>query len=570
MKKYNITSLYALLAFFLTFTLVNSCKIKNPVEGVGITIKASAVGAPNIFRVINANTGYSDPQFENAIVKISGKDASLIYTADGSKIIKIIEGQFGLSIRTGVKASADNPIKFNILISIPGYLELYMPYEISNETPVTNTISLINLTNPPSSVSSKDTFSNVSASGELMDTLKFATPIPLNGNGYAVIKINPGTKFFDENGNPFVGKVNAKAVFIEPKTEEELYTFPGNKSGMLIYDSSLNNPKMYIVNPYAWVTLEFSNNGKVFKKPPSFGVSGVSISVSSKGSSSTWHPGSGAGSSGGAGGDDTYTNPFSFTSTGFGGGSSSTRRMPNGSSRANVDLVTTQKVSLSLGQNKEEFSNYEFYSILRNKADQNVLGQTKINFTSSETVLSVDAPSSTISTSELIIEIINKSTKVKTIQVVNSSAGTSIKINLPAPPAKEYYFIVRFAVTCPDKKRIILDEGHTVYLIPENDYQRTIRTVDGRKIFPQDKAINGVKWDQYIVGPDFEENGKRYSTLKIPIGAVKSNTTYRASTIYGNKGRVDNDQNQPLVTPAAFPPNQDYIMELDMEANSCD
>ena len=70
MKKYNITSLYALLTFFLTLTLVNSCKIKNPVEGVGITIKASAVGAPNIFRVINANTGYSDPQFENAIVKI--------------------------------------------------------------------------------------------------------------------------------------------------------------------------------------------------------------------------------------------------------------------------------------------------------------------------------------------------------------------------------------------------------------------------------------------------------------------------------------------------------------------
>ncbi|MCF8425692.1 MAG: hypothetical protein K9H61_03380 [Bacteroidia bacterium] len=567
MKKNNITSIYSLLALFLTFSLVNSCKIKNPIEGVGITIKASAVGAPNIFRVINANTGYSDPQFENAIVKISGDDADIIYTADGSKTIKIVEGQFGLSVRSGIKASSDNPIKFNILVSIPGYLDLYMPFEITNETPITTTLSLINLTTPPPSVSSKDTFANVSAGGELMDTLKFTTPIPANGDANAEITINPGTKFFDENGNPFVGKVNAKAVFIEPKTEDELYTFPGNKSGMLIYDSSLNNPNMYILNPYAWVTLEFSNNGKVFKKPPSFGVSGVSISISSPGSN-TWHPGVSSGSSGGAGGSDIITNPFAFTSAGFGGGSGI--RMPNRSSRAKVELVTTQKVSLSLGQNKEEFSNYEFYTILRNKADQKVLGQTKINFTTAETVLSVDAPSSTISTSELIIEMTNKSTKVKTTQIVNSSTGTSIKINLPAPPAKEYYFIIRFAVTCPDKKRIILDEGHTVYLIPENDYENTLRVVDGRRIFPQDKAINGVKWDQYIVGPEFEENGKRYSTLKIPIGAVKTNTTYRASTIYGNKGRVDNDQNQPLVTPPVFPPNQDYIMELDMEAKSCD
>jgi hypothetical protein len=62
--------------------------------------------------------------------------------------------------------------------------------------------------------------------------------------------------------------------------------------------------------------------------PPAFGVSGVSVSVSSKGGPATFSISNRNGSRGGgneSGAQASTTNPFSFTSAGFGGGTGATR-----------------------------------------------------------------------------------------------------------------------------------------------------------------------------------------------------------------------------------------------------
>jgi hypothetical protein len=65
--------------------------------------------------------------------------------------------------------------------------------------------------------------------------------------------------------------------------------------------------------------------------PPAFGVSGVSISVSSRGGPASFRFSDGNGSSGrgggsgGSGAQASTTNPFAFTSAGFGGGTGATR-----------------------------------------------------------------------------------------------------------------------------------------------------------------------------------------------------------------------------------------------------
>lgn len=561
---YNIIAIVTLLSSVLF--LIEGCKLKNPVEGVGITIKANAVGAPNIFRIVDAATGYSDPAFENAIVKIGGEDADVIYTADGLKTVKIIEGQFGLSIRNGIKVSSDNPVNFNITISIPGFNEVFMPYQITNTTPSTNTISLLNLMKLPSGASKADTFSIANSAGEFTDSFQVNIPNPVSGSE-ASITFAPGAKFMDENGNPLSGKINVNVIYVEPKTADEFAVFPGNLSGMVIEDVNRSNPKTYMVNPSAWISVSFSNNGKTYKKPPSFSVSAPRIGGNGfPGSGSNFvSPRGGGGGAGGAG-----YNPFMFNTGGTLGGTSPAGGLPGGSSFANAQLNQTQTVSIELRNNKEDFGNYEFHTILRSTSPGNAeIARTRISFPTSTTVLSAQAPSALVTTSELVVEIKNKSTKVVTTRTYNSSDGNRLFIDLPTIP-KEYFFEVRFALTCPDGNRVVLDPGYIVYLIEEDLYQVTLRSVDGRKIFPQDNAIGGVKWDQFLTGQQITENGKVYSTLRIPIGALKANTKYRASVVWGNKGRVDNDQSQPLMTPPAFPTGQDFIQVMDMSATSCD
>ncbi|MFY8109521.1 MAG: hypothetical protein ACOVO9_11035, partial [Bacteroidia bacterium] len=129
---------------------------------------------------------------------------------------------------------------------------------------------------------------------------------------------------------------------------------------------------------------------------------------------------------------------------------------------------------------------------------------------------------------------------------------------------------VYFAVDCPDK-RVVLEEGASVFLIEEDVYQTT-KNPSGALIYPKDEPVDGKSWMEFKTKAQVTRDDSAYSVLEVPIGVLKTNTTYRAATYYGTKGRIDNDlQRSPLQTPAVFPAQPlHYERTITLKLNNCD
>jgi hypothetical protein len=118
---------------------------------------------------------------------------------------------------------------------------------------------------------------------------------------------------------------------------------------------------------------------------------------------------------------------------------------------------------------------------------------------------------------------------------------------------------------------VVLEKGASVYLIEENIYQNT-RNPSGTLIYPKDEPVNGKAWMEFKTKAQVTRDDSSFSVLEVPIGVLKTNTTYRAATYYGTKGRIDNDLvKSPIVTPASFPSQPlHYEKKMSLKLTNCE
>ena len=158
--KHTIKLVLLLVSSFL---LVNCNK---PSSNVGLSINGNVIkyGVSLQFCDTKSPNGNA-PQ--NIFVKITGKDASKVYEYGGTKVFNVsTTGLLSLGLDPFVKPTSSAPISFTVEAFAPDYLTAKIPVIIDgSQSQQSIAVTLINIKNPPTGVSIKQTEIPLSSDG---------------------------------------------------------------------------------------------------------------------------------------------------------------------------------------------------------------------------------------------------------------------------------------------------------------------------------------------------------------------------------------------------------------------
>ncbi|MFZ4797877.1 MAG: hypothetical protein ACOYMA_10305 [Bacteroidia bacterium] len=263
MKKINktkshilILGLTCMISFFIT--------CKNPTDDLAISIMPNYLSSPNLFYVYDASTGNTEDIMDNVSVKVTGPSAPYIYSLGGNKDFVINNGIIQLYFRNGTVASAENPLKFNLEINIPGYV----PYNYSIIKKSINSsdenIYLINLSNLPKGVAKINASATTDQSGTTTSATTVTLPTNANKTEIAELTIPAGVTMKDKDGNPITGTVNIDVMQFTGGQEQSLNTF-GSFKNKTIKDINGNLLNETNIGPLGWLNIEMTASGKNVK-----------------------------------------------------------------------------------------------------------------------------------------------------------------------------------------------------------------------------------------------------------------------------------------------------------------
>ncbi len=268
MKK-NIFSLVALLVVLGSSLLfLDACKLKNPTEGIIISIKADAVTAPSELIIRDAKN--QTIVAGTVPVTISGPGAPYVYSSGASKTIYLFEGAISFSIRKGTPVSASNPIKFTVNVNLPGYLPLEYPITLTSLDPIRTDIYVVSFNNPPAGAKGEEKTVTTGSDGKTTDTSSISIPATAEKTEALKIAIEAGTQLLDKDGQPVTGAVEAKVLQFTTGTKESYLSFPGGFDFSGVKDANGNPTQEGSFEPAGWIDMSMTAGGKSvtdFSKP---------------------------------------------------------------------------------------------------------------------------------------------------------------------------------------------------------------------------------------------------------------------------------------------------------------
>jgi hypothetical protein len=259
MKK-SIFSILALVMVLGSGLLVlDGCKLKNPVDGFAISIKADALNAPFIFNVIDAGTGAQADLPNGYEVKVTGPGASAIYSSGGNRKIVVMQGLLIFSLRKGNIPTEENPIKFNFEFTNSKYLNLVYSVELKSLNQISEQIALVDFSNPPEGSGSVTKTVSTGTDGKTTTTEKITVVSNSAKSEEATVLIPTGTQMLDKNGNSVSGSIESKIMHADA---DAVGFFPGGTNVSEIKDAAGNTLPGGAFVPIGWVNINMSAGGK--------------------------------------------------------------------------------------------------------------------------------------------------------------------------------------------------------------------------------------------------------------------------------------------------------------------
>jgi hypothetical protein len=526
-------------------------------EGVVIAVKADAISAAHVFRIVDNKTGATVNAFENATVTLSGPGAASLYDADAKKNFKVVEGRIGICIRRGTNPSSSNPIRFVLSIDVPGYLSKSQEYTLTSIMPTNNTITLVNVNDLPSAASKKDTSITVPSTG-IVNALEIKTATTASKTEEAKITLPAGTKFLDASGNPVSGNITASILHTQFKdsTNNSMQTVAAFDNNFK--DENGNDVKLSIVEGEAF-DISFASTGK--NSQPVTPSEPLKIEFLDS---------------------NLVTYILEVTKNADGSISKVVKpKTPGVTTRARqVASITTSSLVTTTRFTIKDYSNpsvklrawslgiYKF----SNRYGGTPISVVGINRISPEIDGTFDANITRLAPSPFASTggAEEGDVLIRTIGAIPFFAGST---TIEYPGSNFNGLKILFGVDCQSGqvKRPVLPEGTEIYLIKESDYQASAAlTPHGNKIYPEDGVLsNGTVWRKYSVAGLETKNNKVYSVLYIDWNDLTEGAEYRAA--YYRAGlRQDNNVNDP--SGKIFAPTANSINELtiDMVVPDCD
>ena len=548
MKK-NIFNIIALIAVLGSGLLaIDGCKLKNPAEGIVVSIKADAVTAPSEILIKDARTGYQPKNITTAIpVTISGPGAPYVYSSGASKTISLFQGAVSFSLRKGTIVSINNPIKFTIHIDLPGYLPLEYPVVLTSLDPISATASVVDFNNPPKGAASKTATIETGADGKTTDTSSIFIPATIGKTESLKIAIDAGTKMLDASGAPVSGNIEAKVIQFTPSTEEAINAFSGGTDFNSIKDVNGNPLAAGGFYPAGWMDMTMSAGGKNVKSfdkalQTTFEINaditnpttkvkykaGDVMDVYSKSEGSTdWTK------------EGTATIALNSTS----GKLEATLAVKHLSVWAFGILVPKcgQRLTISIFIPNREFGDWfqikkfmpGFNAFLGLFVDFNVSGQD--NGVGITTI-----PCGFLPEENATYQIYSQN---EGVLYEGPLCGSIVDLGSPAVPN---VMVNQVLIKCINGSSVLLPNHYKVYYIDDDEYNNTINNATGRKIDPRDGKVNGIYWKQTNIA-NIKQDGKEINTISLRKKKLLIGKKYRFA-LYYNDGKEESRKD--YITPA--------------------
>jgi len=159
-------------------------------------------------------------------VEIFGEDSEFVVDPSGSQydIYNSGGGFLGLALDPYVTTpSEDNPVTFNIVAKLDGYLNNSKTFVLGREGVHEYTIEMVSIENPPQGIEvSQQADAGTADSGVLEGNMFVYT-----ASGNASFQLDQGTTLTDKDGNALTGNLDASLVHFDPSVPGVLETFPG-------------------------------------------------------------------------------------------------------------------------------------------------------------------------------------------------------------------------------------------------------------------------------------------------------------------------------------------------------
>ncbi len=225
-KIVAITSVLCALAFSATLF---SCK--KVTDGIRVKVNTDIFTSPIGVHFVNYNTT-SGTRPTDFSIKISGKDAALVYTSDGGSNYNVFGGFISLAVYKSAAPSPTHPVNFTITGSISGFAPIVYQVSITSDSAVSIIVPVIEYANPPANTVVLSTQVGLTGNASPAKALTaVATPTLANP---ATINIANGTTFKDASGNVISG--NTLGVVATQYGTDSFNSIPGGLSPTDVLD----------------------------------------------------------------------------------------------------------------------------------------------------------------------------------------------------------------------------------------------------------------------------------------------------------------------------------------------
>ncbi|MCK6610411.1 MAG: hypothetical protein L6Q78_05155 [Bacteroidia bacterium] len=572
MKKILLkASLYGLVAGFASLPI--ACKLKTPTEGFQITVRADAINAPSFFNLVDAKSGYSDAAFENLEVKITGKDADKVYSATGRKDIYVKEGALLISLRKGVVPTITNPIEYTINIEANGFLSEVYTVKLYSAAPVTQTISLVKITNLPGGMGAKTQLVSAAGNGEVSTDVSIVSDAGADKSTKATLSISSGTILKDASGNPVSGEVESRVIHNSVNSAESYEALPGKMSDLEIKDATGATLSATQLRPVGLLTIDMTSGGKEVKSfsKPVNSIIEIPDGMLNPTTSAPYKEGDLL---------DVFSKNDNESNWVREGSTTITKNSTTGKLEANMSITHLSSWLVGLMSTKCNFT-LNTPTILKDTEEPLVVTfQPIIRFSSLLTIEGTEITA--MGNDEVIRNAIASSIGINVDRIrINAvrylSQDLSLSKNALELPACNATLTLDYRGTSTDVINFYfrakcksgsmnfatLPPNTTVYFIEESVYQNLANYVNGHRVYPIETSPSGVSWTK-MISSDAVYNNNPYSKTNLLKSLLKPGTKYRASVYYGTgqyTERIDYLYDTP---PGATLPNS-VVVEFEVE-----
>ena len=261
--------IYILL--LLTLVIPTSCeKMPNEVvDDFNLGINSDFLEYTLVVEFIDAANPQNPPQ--DIELQILDNENNGLLDSEGEVEFSVDAGIASFILNPNSKPNGPEDVKsFNLYAEAPGFLPVNFQVDFTENSKDQNlTISMVNTETPPSGVGSSIENLNLS-NGTLNNSATIEIPVSDEKITGAAIKLEPGTIFYDANGNQIFGEsLNINFTHFDASGDTSLSAFPGGFTPESVIGENGEEENIYFVTAgFASIDMDIDGiNVKEFSKP---------------------------------------------------------------------------------------------------------------------------------------------------------------------------------------------------------------------------------------------------------------------------------------------------------------